>query len=213
MFSKDQNLGLITLRTHSFSTFFFQIAKLFFCVGMCICMCVSLDIYSNPNQCLNSIILLYPSICFFFIQQNLSIQTFFHLVVGWKTSKWKLDVIIHSQAHNTSFSIVLEIKCKKKTNKKNKNLNTIFKMLLSLILVLFSSPLWYHSYPVSIFQAQSLVFLPSSRTYTSFLSSLPGMHFPNTIFFFFLTKVTPPPFTCSVTHLSTTYWTSVLYQT
>ena len=57
-------------------------------------------------------------------------------------------------------------------------------MLLSLILVLFSSPLWYHSYSVSIFQSQSLVFLPSSKTSTSFLSSLPEMYFLNTIFFF-----------------------------
>ena len=77
-----------------FCSFLFPISKICLFVCVCVWMCLQKLINSNPSQCLHSIILLYLSICSFFILQYLPIPHFFHLVDGQKTLKWKLDVTI-----------------------------------------------------------------------------------------------------------------------
>lgn len=77
------------------------------CVCLCVCVCAFRNIKTLIQASVHSIILLY--FCLFFILQQLSIQPFFYLAVGWNTLKCKPDLTIPSLKTHQSFSAVCKL--------------------------------------------------------------------------------------------------------
>lgn len=120
MLSKDQNSGLVISRTHSFLLIsLLHICKFFLCVygcvwggmgnlGVFICMCVCFQKYIDFSwgQCLFQKTAIFLLIL---VLQQLSIQLFFHLAVGWNILKWKLNLTTPSLKTHQLFSAACKI--------------------------------------------------------------------------------------------------------